>query len=187
MAKPGRKRIEINWEEFEGLCAIQATLEEMAIVLGCSERTIERAVQRHYKMNFVSLFAQKRKRGHISIRRRIWTAALNGSVPLLIFLAKQYLGMADQVEVRWPGQRALNEPDLSRLTDGQLAVQRILATIREGLVEPALGAKQLAAALAQLPEETPGPTSKGGSTGADTSPDRRSEGEETPPPVRPVN
>lgn len=71
MAKPGRKRIEIDWQEFEGLCAIQATLEEMAIVLGCSERTIERAVQRQYKMNFVSLFAQKRKRGHISIRRRI--------------------------------------------------------------------------------------------------------------------
>ena len=95
MAQPGRERIEINWQEFDALCAIQATLERMAIVLGCSERTLERAVQRQYKINFVRLFAQKRKREHISIRQLVWTAALNGNTTLLIFLAKQYLGMAD--------------------------------------------------------------------------------------------
>ena len=188
MAQRGRKRVEIDWEEFEALCAIQATLEEMAMVLKCSERTIERACQRHYKMNFVSIFAQKRRRGHISLRRRIWTAALNGNVALLIFLAKQYLGMADQVRVTLPGQPAFNDQrDISRLSDEQLIQYQIFNAITEGL-DPALAAKQLAAALAKLPKlpkETPG--AEGGSPGADKPADQRGDGEKTPPPVRPVN
>jgi len=62
VAKRGRKPIEINWEEFEALCAIQATLREMALFFNCSERTIERAVKKQYKANFVNVFAQKRLR-----------------------------------------------------------------------------------------------------------------------------
>ena len=86
MAKRGRKRIEIDWEEFEALCAIQATLREMSIVLKCSEDTIERACQRHYKMNFADIFGQKRIRGQISLRRRMWTAALNGNGSVTSFV-----------------------------------------------------------------------------------------------------
>jgi hypothetical protein len=35
LAKRGRKPIEIKWQEFEELCAIQATLKEIATVFGC--------------------------------------------------------------------------------------------------------------------------------------------------------
>ena len=121
MAKRGRPPIEIDWEEFEALCAIQATLREMAIVFGCSEDTIQRAVKKHYKENFSVVFGEKRLRRFVSLRRRIWQSALNGNVTLLIFLAKQYLGMADQVVVKLPGQPPhRDKPDLSRLTDEQL-------------------------------------------------------------------
>ena len=109
MAKRGRKPIEINWEEFEALCAIQATLREMAIFFKCCEDTIQSAVKKHYKENFVGVFGQKRLRGFISLRRRIWQSALGGNTALLIFLAKQYLGMADQVMVNLPGQPPRNE------------------------------------------------------------------------------
>ena len=97
MAKRGRKPININWEEFEALCAIQATLREMAIVFRCSEDTIQRAVKREYKANFSLVFGEKRLRGFVSLRRKMSQAALNGNVTLLIFLAKQYLAMVDQV------------------------------------------------------------------------------------------
>jgi hypothetical protein len=155
----------------------------MAMVLKCSDRTIERACQRHYKMNFVSIFALKRRRGHISLRRRIWTAALNGNTSLLIFLAKQYLGMAERLDVRLPGGQPLNDQrDISRLSDEQLIHYKFLNAISAGL-DPALAAEQYAAALAKLPKETP----SAGSPGADRSSDRRGDVEETPPPVRPVN
>ena len=55
MAKRGRKPIEINWEEFEALCAIQATLREMECFFGCSEDTLERAVKRQYHASGVLL------------------------------------------------------------------------------------------------------------------------------------
>jgi hypothetical protein len=122
LAKRGRKRIEISWKEFEGLCSIQATLREIAFYFHCSEDTIERAVKREYKSNFAEVFAQKRQTGFISLRRQIWQSALNGNPALLIFLAKQYLGMADQVMVNLPGQPPRNEEqiDLTRLTDAEL-------------------------------------------------------------------
>ena len=133
MAKRGRKRIEIDLEEFEALCAIQATLREMAIVFKCSEDTIQRAVKKYYKENFSVVFGEKRLRGFVSLRRRIWQSALNGNVTLLIFLAKQYLGMADQVQVRLPGQPLNgNQRDLSRLTDEELDLQEYLSAVAQG-------------------------------------------------------
>ena len=63
MAKRGRKRIEIDWKEFEALCAMQATLREIALFFDCCEDTIQNAVKRHYKANFSVVFAQKRLRG----------------------------------------------------------------------------------------------------------------------------
>jgi len=121
LAKRGRPPIEIDWEEFEALCAIQATLREMAIVFGCSEDTIQRAVKKHYKENFSVVFGEKRLRRFVSLRRRIWQSALNGNTALLIFLAKQYLGMADQMVVRLPGQPPPgDQPDFSRFSNADL-------------------------------------------------------------------
>ena len=37
----GRPRIEIDWAEFDRLCAVQCTLAELAAHLGVSEDTIE--------------------------------------------------------------------------------------------------------------------------------------------------
>ena len=93
--------------------------------------------------------------------------------------------MAEQVRVTLPGQQLNgNQRDPSRLSDEQLLQAGFLNAISEGL-DPALAAKQLAAALAKLPKETP--SAEGGSPGADRQSDQRGDVEETPPPVRPVN
>ena len=180
MAKRGRPPIEIDWEEFEALCAIQATLREMAIVFGCSEDTIQRAVKKHYKENFSVVFGEKRLRRFVSLRRRIWQSALNGNVTLLIFLAKQYLGMADQVVVKLPGQPPhRDKPDLSRLTDEQLDQ---LEWLVESAYPGKLPAVDTPAATATQEQE-----SQSAGAPAEPAPDPGGEVAPTPPPVRPTD
>lgn len=101
---------------------MQCTLREIASFFGCTEKTIETHVKREYHLNFYEVFAQKRIQGFISLHRQIWQSALGGQPALLIFLAKQYLGMSDKVEVVTPQQPGTcpETMDLSRLTDEQL-------------------------------------------------------------------
>jgi len=193
LAKRGRRSIEIKWQEFEALCAIQATLKEIATVFGCSKKTIERAVQKHYKQNFVSLWTEERQRGFISLRRQLWQGAMAGNVALLIFLAKQYLGMADQTVVRLPRQPAHGyQPDLSRLTDEQLDQLEVLIESAYGGQLPAASDGKLPAA-SDLPALTTGQTTATqekegpGATLGDAAPDPGGEVAPTPPPVRPTD
>ena len=53
MARP---QIEIDWKQFNKLCAIQCTKAELAEWFNCSEDTISRAVKRKYKMSFADLY-----------------------------------------------------------------------------------------------------------------------------------
>jgi hypothetical protein len=134
MGQRGRKRIEINWKVFEGLCAIQATLTELATFHHCSEDTIERAVKRNYGRPFAEVFAEKRRVGFLSLRRKIWETALDGNVTLLIFLAKHFLAMRDPLPAP-PSPQAIREEqmkqDLDRMTDEELdEIDRIVNRAR---------------------------------------------------------
>ena len=95
----GRPRIEIDWAEFDRLCEVQCTLEELAAHFRVSEDTIERAVKREQQMSFADYFAQKRKSGFVSLRRKQYELAMAGNATMLIFLGKQYLGQSDKREV----------------------------------------------------------------------------------------
>jgi len=96
--KRGPKLIQLDWEEFDKLCAMQATLEEIASWFDCSADTIERAVKRDQGMKFAEYFAQKSGKGKISLRRVQWQLALKGNVAMVIFLGKNYLGQSDKIE-----------------------------------------------------------------------------------------
>lgn len=95
MARP---RKEISWKQFDKLCQLQCTLRELASFFECSEDTIERAVERDKGMSFADYFDQKRGLGKIALRRKQLELAMKGSIPLLIWLGKQYLGQADDPE-----------------------------------------------------------------------------------------
>lgn len=97
MAKMGRPRKEIDRDQFEKLCAIWTTLEEIAGWFECSVDTIERWVKRTYQKSFAETYAEKCSRGKVSLRRKQFEVAMSGSVPMLIFLGKQQLGQSDQV------------------------------------------------------------------------------------------
>lgn len=98
MARMGRPPVEINWVEFEKLCAIHCTLVEMAGWFGVSEDTIERKVRKHYGQTFAEVYALKAGKGKISLRRKMFEAAYSGNTALLIWLSKQHLGMSEKVE-----------------------------------------------------------------------------------------
>ena len=95
MARP---RIEIDKIQFEKLCGLQCTKDEIAGYFGCSEDTIERWCKREYKENFAAIFAQKRISGKISLRRWQFKMAEH-NVTMAIWLGKQYLGQREQQDI----------------------------------------------------------------------------------------
>jgi hypothetical protein len=90
MAKVGRPLIEIDWKEFDKLCGLQCTQEDIADFFECSVDTISRAVKREKGKSFAEYFALKKKKGQISLRRMQWKLA-ETSVAMSIWLGKQYL------------------------------------------------------------------------------------------------
>lgn len=91
MARP---RIEIDKDQFESLCEMQCTLEEISGFFNCSEDTIERWCKRTYKENFADIYAKKRSKGKISLRRSQLQLAKKNAA-MAIFLGKQMLGQND--------------------------------------------------------------------------------------------
>lgn len=96
MARP---RKEIDKVDFEGLLAIQCTLEEVTAFFdhklnGCSEDTIERWCKREYGESFADVSKKKREIGKISLRRLQFKHA-EKSASMAIFLGKNYLGQKD--------------------------------------------------------------------------------------------
>lgn len=93
MARP---RHEINWDEFEKLCALHCTQTEIAEWFGCSPDTIDKAVVRQYGEGFTEVFKRKSSKGKISLRRKMFETALSGNVTMMIWLSKQVLGYRDR-------------------------------------------------------------------------------------------
>lgn len=94
----GRPRKRIDRKQFENLCGLQCTLEEIAYFFDCSEDTIERWCKREYKINFAEVFKKKSSAGKISLRRTQFKLA-EKSTAMAIWLGKQYLGQTEKIEV----------------------------------------------------------------------------------------
>lgn len=97
MAKTGRPRIEIDKKQFESLCKLQCTKEEIAGFFDCSEDTIENFCKREYKDTFSAVFAKKRQGGRVSLRRSQFKLAEKNAA-MAIWLGKQYLGQTERPE-----------------------------------------------------------------------------------------
>ena len=97
----GRPKIEIDYATVEKLANIQCTQEEIASFLGISSRTLLRDEQ------FKELFARGRENGKMSLRRIQWKHA-EKSVPMAIWLGKQYLGQKDIIEASTTGETKIN-------------------------------------------------------------------------------
>lgn len=95
MARP---RKEIDQKQFENLCGLQCTLEEICGWFGVTDKTLNSWCKRTYSESFSEVFRQKRSTGKISLRRSQWRLA-EKNANMAIWLGKQYLGQKDIVEV----------------------------------------------------------------------------------------
>ena len=90
MKEKGRPKAKIDTEVLNKLAAMQFTLEEIANWFGVNKSTISR--------RFATNIIKGKSSGKISLRRAMYTKALEGNVVMQIWLSKQYLGMKERVE-----------------------------------------------------------------------------------------
>jgi hypothetical protein len=69
------------------LAQIHCTLDEMALILGCHHDTLT--------ARFSGIIKEARATGKMSLKRVMWKKALEGNVPILIWLSKNELGYSD--------------------------------------------------------------------------------------------
>ena len=98
----GRRKIEIDWKQFEAYCATQCTLREISDYFNCSEDTIERRVKEHYDCGFAETFKRKRQKGLMSLRANLFKLSETHSA-MAIFLAKNWLNMEDKQGIEHSG------------------------------------------------------------------------------------
>lgn len=91
MARP---QIIIDKDEFEKLCGLQCTLDEVAGWFKCSPDTVERWCKRTYKQTFQEVYKMLAMAGRISLRRSQFKLA-GKNASMAIFLGKNYLGQSD--------------------------------------------------------------------------------------------
>lgn len=93
----GRPMIEIDKVQFETLCKVQCTEEEIANYFKCSIDTIENYCKREYDTTFSDIYKKTAVQGKISLRRTQFRLA-EDNVTMAIWLGKQYLGQRDTIE-----------------------------------------------------------------------------------------
>lgn len=103
VGKRGRPNAEIEISEFEKLCELQCTKEEICGWFGISDKTLDSWCKRTYKENFSVVFRQKRGKGKISLRRSQWRLA-EKNANMAIWLGKQYLDQKDHIETTNGGE-----------------------------------------------------------------------------------
>lgn len=95
MARP---QIQIDQKQFESLCNMQCTLQEIAGFFKCSIDTIERWCERTYDESFADTYKKYSQNGKISLRRYQFKLA-EKNASMAIWLGKQYLGQTDRIEL----------------------------------------------------------------------------------------
>lgn len=93
----GRPLAKIDQKQFENLCGLQCTLDEICGWFGVTDKTLNSWCKRTYSASFSEVFRQKRGKGMIALRRAQWRLAERNAA-MAIWLGKQYLGQRDVVE-----------------------------------------------------------------------------------------
>lgn len=133
MAKNKGGRPKIVWTDkeyrtFEGLCGIQATIEEIENVLNIDHKTVDRLCRERYvdsdgkPMGFSQAYKKYSSTGKMSLRRKQYEVANAGNVSMLIWLGKQYLDQTEKQE--------------TALTDGNITFEIAPASEMRGKNEP---------------------------------------------------
>ena len=98
----------INKENFEGMCKIQCTKDEMCAIFQVHEETLTKWCHQEYSMGFSDIYKKLSSTGKMSLRRQQFKSAENGNVTMQIWLGKQWLGQTDKVETDNKNTQSIN-------------------------------------------------------------------------------
>lgn len=106
MARPKK---EIEQKEFEKLCSLQCTKEEICGFFDVTDKTLDSWCRRTYRLGFSEVFRQKRGGGKISLRRAQFQLA-EKNASMAIWLGKQYLGQSEERGEREQERKQEDDP-----------------------------------------------------------------------------
>lgn len=92
MARPKKQ---IDQKQFESLCALQCTKDEICGFFDITDKTLDRWCKETYRASFSDVFRAKRETGKISLRRAQYETAIKGNSSMLIWLGKQWLNQKE--------------------------------------------------------------------------------------------
>lgn len=95
MARP---RADIAQDQFEKLCGLQCTKEEICGWFNITDKTLDSWCKTTYSEGFSEVYSKKREAGKISLRRAQFRLA-EKNASMAIFLGKNYLGQRDHIEM----------------------------------------------------------------------------------------
>jgi hypothetical protein len=118
---------EINWSEIELAAEKQWNLKQLAALVGCDVKTLVAGIQRQYGIESSAYLAIKKEVGWARLLTKQYDMAMDGSVALLIWLGKNYLGQSDKqhIEQEVSGNVTSNL-NLKNLTDDELFTMNAL-------------------------------------------------------------
>ncbi|WPY01564.1 hypothetical protein Trichorick_01477 (plasmid) [Candidatus Trichorickettsia mobilis] len=96
--KGGRPRKEIDFDVLQKLCELNCTRDEICNFFEIDDKTLTARIVEVGYDSFSAYYKKYLNTGKISLRRIQWQSANAGSVPMQIWLGKQYLGQKDKAE-----------------------------------------------------------------------------------------
>ena len=117
----GRPAIELDKNNFESLCNLQCTLEEIAGFFKVNKDTVNAWCNRTYGDNFSEVYKKYSQNGKISLRRYQYKMAEHNS-SMAIWLGKQWLNQTDRTNININNEeesKKLMEQFLENFKDGE--------------------------------------------------------------------
>ena len=93
----GRKKISIDWEKAAKLASYMCTAKEIGYILGVAADTLNYRCKTEQSCNLEDFLAKNQSTSLASLRVQQFAAAKKGSIQMMIWLGKQYLGQRDQI------------------------------------------------------------------------------------------
>lgn len=97
----GTTKKTIDWKKAKKLAHMQCTQEEVAAWFDIDVNTLKEIAKREKNVCFSHWLKANSEKGKCSLRRSMYLAATNAknpSVPMMIWLSKNYLGMQDNLQ-----------------------------------------------------------------------------------------
>ncbi len=94
----GRPIKPIDWVEAERLALMQCTQKEIASWYYITHETLVERYEKEFGETFSTWYEKHSANGKSSLRRRMYKAAMDGNVTMMIWLSKQMLGMRDRID-----------------------------------------------------------------------------------------